>query len=175
MKTQKRYDILNELIKLNKWDINLEKGIVTTLRGTNGVYNNKRGYIFTRAYHKGKYYNFKVHQIIARAGGLNFLGLTINHKNGIKTDNRLCNLEVATYKEQMQHAVKIGLLKPNHKPKLKNRGSGNANSKLTKTNILYIRERLLNKESIKDIAKIYNVTSTHIYNISIKKRWGWLE
>jgi flavin-binding protein dodecin len=36
-------------------------------------------------------------------------GLVINHKNGIKTDNRMQNLELVTYKENTQHALNNGL------------------------------------------------------------------
>jgi hypothetical protein len=39
-------------------------------------------------------------------------GITVNHRNGKKTDNRITNLELATMSEQMQHAYAIGLQRP---------------------------------------------------------------
>lgn len=39
-------------------------------------------------------------------------GLEINHLNGVKTDNRLENLELVTRSQNQKHAVATGLLLP---------------------------------------------------------------
>lgn len=58
-------------------------------------------------------------------------GLTINHKNGRKGDNRPRNLETATYSEQMTHAYRTGL-KDEH-------GEKNPAAKLTNATVATIR------------------------------------
>lgn len=42
-------------------------------------------------------------------------GLEVNHKNGIKTDNSLTNLEEATPSQNVLHAFSIGLRRPTYK------------------------------------------------------------
>jgi hypothetical protein len=54
----------------------------------------------------------RVHQVVwlAHQGEIPKL-LQINHKNGVKTDNRLDNLELLSASENTKHAIKTGLKK----------------------------------------------------------------
>lgn len=69
------------------------------------------GYRQVALYLNGSFKRYKVHRLVLAV----FIGeseLQVNHINGIKTDNRLCNLEYVTQSENMKHAYRLGLEKP---------------------------------------------------------------
>lgn len=85
-------------------------------------------------------------------------GLEVNHINGNKHDNRLCNLEIVTSKENKLHAIKTGLFNPY--------GENQGRARLTNKQAAKIRE-LYHQGNFyqKDLAALYNVSQHVIFKI----------
>jgi hypothetical protein len=112
----------------------------------------------------GKNHYFTEHRLV----GLAFIDnpeekLTINHINGIKTDNRLENLEWNTNLENKQHAISTGLtdLKGTKHPKCK----------LSEEQVLEIREIGLSQTRT-SLSKKYGVCRNSILRIITGKNWN---
>lgn len=73
------------------------------------TYKSDRGYQRIALYYaRGKRKIWQVHRLVMLA----FVGKpeknqVINHKNGVKTDNRLANLEYVTQKENIAHSIHV--------------------------------------------------------------------
>ena len=103
------------------------------------------------------------HRLVAK----NFLGIVneknvVNHKNGIKTDNRLENLEWCTQLENVIHSYKMGLSN--------NYGEKNGNNILTTEQAIKIKYHLSHL-SQKQIAEIYNIKQNTVSQIKNGIRW----
>lgn len=74
----------------------------------------RKGYMHISIYRNGKKHYRKVHRLVMSA----FFGnsdLEVNHKNGIKADNRIENLEYCSHLHNMQHASKSGLIRTDYR------------------------------------------------------------
>lgn len=88
-------------------------------------------------------------------------GMTVNHKNGNKQDNRLENLELATHSEQVLHARRV--LK---RGRLDQHGMRNSMVKLTPEQVQQIRERRSRGETLVSIAEDFSIVMQHVSRIA---------
>ena len=125
-----------------------------------------RGYFQVVLHKNGIGKTQKIHRLVALAFIPNMFGKrTINHIDGVKTNNFAINLEWATDKENTQHAWSIGLAKPN-------KGTKHVNSKLTEEQVLEIRRLYKTGNYIyKDLGKMFGVSRQLIGHIVNRKKW----
>ena len=126
---------------------------------------NRKGYLRVRLNAPGKHFSAVVHRLVLEA----FVGPQpsaiheANHKNGIKSDNRLCNLEWLTRVENNAHAVANGWWHPHV-------GEAHGRAKLKATDIPVIRA-LEGVEGQTEIGRRYGVSGTAIYLIWKRRNW----
>lgn len=94
----------------------------------------RNGYALVNLYKNGVSKNISVHRIVAEAFLKNIYNLPqVNHKNGVKTDNRVENLEWISVKENIKHSYRaLG-----RKTSKGNKGNINRITKSTKPLIQY--------------------------------------
>lgn len=111
-----------------------------------------------------------VHALVAEA----FLGEKptpkhqVNHKNGVKVDNRADNLEWVTVRENVQHGYDV----LGHKAVF---GEANGQSKLTSAQVREIRSRRESGELLRAIADDFGVNQSVVSRIAHRVRWGRLD
>lgn len=123
------------------------------------------GYVRVELTKNGKSKKFFVHRLVAEA----FIPKTdpnancVNHKNGIKDDNSVENLEWVTHRQNVDHAVETGL-----QPK----GERIGTSKYKEVQI-HQACSLLEKgvNTVNDIADICGLNPNTVYDLRLKRSW----
>lgn len=107
-----------------------------------------------------------VHRLVAEAFiGPIPVGKEVNHINGIKSDNRVENLEICSHQENRAHAcVVLG----------KGTGEGNGRAKLSETEVLEIRSQRKDGATLESLSVKYGVSTNQISRIHHKQRWAHL-
>lgn len=127
----------------------------------------KGGYVSVELNVKGKNKRLKVHRLVAEA----FLDnpnkkRTVNHKNSIRDDNDISNLEWATHSENIKHAFKYGD-KDTH-------GESHSHNKLTEKQVIMILQLKGNLTQQK-IADMFNVSRENISRIHRRLTWRHIQ
>lgn len=141
-----------------------------------GSYRTIKGKIIKSHINSKGYYRIDLHDnkkkkkyLISRLVGFAFISIiknkpNINHKDGNAQNNNASNLEWCTQKENVIHAMKMGLMKMN--------GEDNPQSKLTEKQVIEIRNKYKSGDfHEKELAIKYGINSGTISEIINRKLW----
>ena len=121
-----------------------------------------RGYPALKLWKNKKYFHCYVHTLVIESFvGIRPEGLEVNHINGIKSDNRVSNLEWISSSENHKHAYNIGIHVAPH-------GSRHYRSKLNEKKVREIRK---SDESCKSLAVKFKVSACTISQVKTGKSW----
>lgn len=127
---------------------------------------NPSGYYFLNVSKNGVRKNSRVHRLVGKAFLPPDTGLEINHINGIKTDNRIENLEWVTHSENGKHAYRIGI-------HAKIIGEAHPSSKITNAQAEEIRAKYIPfKYTMKMLSREYGIDDSIISGIITGKRYA---
>jgi hypothetical protein len=126
---------------------------------------NHKGYPQLQLMIDGLPKSYRVHRLVAETYLPNPENRTqVNHKDGVKTNNTLANLEWVTSSENMKHSFLLGL----HSQ----RGTNNNSAKLTEEQVRQIKTLLQQKVKHKILAEQFGVSRVIITQINTGVKWS---
>lgn len=130
-------------------------------------YTRKDGYVVANLIKDGKQTTFYLHRLVANHFIENDdINMTeINHIDGDKQNNHVDNLEWCTSQQNIIHSYKSNLSKI---------GFNRTSSKLTEEMVFKIPSLLKDGYSIKQISKLFNVSTTAIHHVLKGDNYGFL-
>lgn len=132
-------------------------------------FSNNRGYIGFVVSIEGGFKRYHAHRVVAQAFIDNPSNLPqVNHKNGVRDDNRVENLEWVSISENHKHAFReLG------KKAVPTCGERSHLSKLSSEQVRDI-QALKGVKSYDDIAKLYSINRSHAWRLLNGKAWKHL-
>lgn len=125
---------------------------------------------YTRVYLNSK--DYYIHRLVAEFFIGIPIGMEINHKNSIRSDNRLSNIEVVTRSQNIQHSYKHGNgYKGQEKRVVKISGENHYFAKFTDKKVRSIRIDHKNGLSPKEIGIKYGLVKSQIDKILYYQSW----
>lgn len=139
-------------------------------------YLDKDGYPFVRLCVNGKINRRIAHRIVAKTFIKNpYNKPQVNHKNGIRNDNRVENLEWLTISENVLYSYRV--LNRKHTKKMIERsrisftGTNNPKAKINYDIANQIRQEKKDGVYYKDICTKYGISKAQMYQICRNKYW----
>lgn len=129
---------------------------------------NRDGYIIVSVYsdEAKKHTGRAVHRLVAMTFiGPIAKGMWVNHKDGVRSNNTLENLEITTPSENHLHARDVLKRKYAYR-------SGNGNARLSDESVEAIRHLLAEGWPHWKIAKAFNISGAQVSHIRTGKQWG---
>jgi hypothetical protein len=162
------YEQAADLVASGQWRVDAAIGLVYGKRGLAFHRHNSWGYVQIKFRDPSDWrteHAALAHRVIWESvhGPLD-AGLTINHMNGDKTDNRLANMEAISQGANIRHALDTGLMVPT-------RGEDNGHSRLTDDDVRDIYRRAWLGEDQASVGMDYGVGNSIVSNI--KRGWAW--
>ena len=135
---------IDRAIKYSNGYSRVQKGITLKQHITH------KGYLAVYLCDRQQNFHTSVHRLIALAFIPNPDSKTqVNHINGIKSDNRLVNLEWSTAKENMRHAFDTGLIK----------------AKISNKEVRKARELHSDGLAVTKLSRMYNISQSYMSRI----------
>lgn len=156
-------EIFKKVTVCDKYSVSNYGRVRNDVKGTFLTPRNLKGYQRVSLWYNGKANDHRIHRLVAQAFLPNPENKPeVNHLNGIRNDNRLCNLEWCTGEENSRHRAQT----LNQGDTFK--GQNNGNSVLTEDDVLEIRKSSLSKTQL---SEKYKVSTTQIHRILTRKLW----
>lgn len=168
LKHYNRWRRAGNVIPLAEFRVDAEAGVIFGKRGQPAGSRDSSGYLQVTVLIDGRKTLHSAHRWIwTHVHGPIPEGLEVNHRNGIKTDNRITNLEVVTHQANIVHAYRTGLKT--------NAGEKHPSARLTEAAVRTIRAAAATGAPYLLLAAEHRVSRRTINDIVRRRTWTHLE